>query len=289
MPISSLKRFAIGNLPALLIIISVSGCASLGEKVDFADSERSIPEIDQILQDLDSNDRLVHSFQGRGIFILESPEFDGKRKFRGNLKFQRPASLYVQGAKLGGAIIVFRMISLEQQFLMEFPGDKEQSFYQIEGQEFEDIPFSVSPSDIAREMFLPETWGEVRKRSMTIISFDQDTGILVVEMTQRRRIHRRLELQQLDADAPRWVITRNIRFDSNGEILATTTLENFTRVGETLFPGKVDAYFPTEDTRMTFTMRNIRLNTDIDPFTFDILARARELNLQRRSADSPDP
>jgi hypothetical protein len=39
---------------------------------------------------------------------------------------------------------------------------------------------------------------------------------------------------------------------------------------------------------MTFNMRNIRLNADIDASTFDIMARARELNLHRRADELPD-
>ena len=288
MPISRLKHSAIKALPACLILILASGCVSLGEKVDIADPEQSAPGIGQILHDLDANDSVIQSFQGRGTFILESPKFDGKRKFRGKLKFQRPHNLFVQGTKLGGAIIVFRMISVEQQFLMEFPGNKDESFYQIEGEDFDNVPFSVSPSDIAREMFLPENWGAVRQRSMHVVSFDEDSGTLVIEMKRKRRVHRRLELRHVDAESPRWVITRNIRFDDDGQVLAITNLTNFTRVDDALFPGKVEAYFPTEDTRMTFNMRNIRLNADMDASTFDIMARARELNLHRRADELPD-
>jgi hypothetical protein len=39
---------------------------------------------------------------------------------------------------------------------------------------------------------------------------------------------------------------------------------------------------------MTFMMRNIVLNAEIDASTFDILARARELNLELRSPELSD-
>ena len=267
------------------IIASLGGCASTGKRVYHTETGEVLPSVEQILADLDANDSLIDNFRGAGTFVLESPKFDGKRKFRGNLQFQRPHNLYVQGAKLAGAVVVFKMICVEQEFLMEFPGNREDSFYQLDGEEFVDVPFSVSPSDIAKEMFLPEQWGDVKKKSLKVVSYEAVSNTLLVQMMEKRRVRRQLELQQVDAESPRWVITRNIRFDEREQVLAITELTEYSKVDDALFPGEVDAYFPTEDTRMTFSMRNIRLNTEIDASTFDILARARELNLEGRHGE----
>jgi hypothetical protein len=278
------------QLNALLLCVSLfacAGCASLGEKVGNTQTTANSVDIDRIISDLDANDDSIDNFLGRGIFVIESPKIDGKRKFRGNLRFERPQRLFVQGTKLGGAVIVFRMISVDEQFLMEFPGNKEESFYQIEGEEYAEVPFSVSPSDIAQEMFLAEDWGTIRKRNLQIVSEGDNSETVTVELTRKRRVARRLELQLVDADSPRWVIARNTRFNDDGHILAVTELTEYTKIDGALFPGNVDAYFPTEDTRMTFSMKNIQINTDIDPSTFDILARARELNLHRRAVETP--
>ncbi len=261
----------------------------MGKSAEMGADKTDLPSVEMILADLEANGRLIQSFRGGGAFVVESPKIDGKkRKFRGRLKFQRPNSLAVQGTKLGGAVIVFRMISVGEQFLMEFPGNREESFYQLEGEEFERVDFSVSPSDIVREMFLPEDWSSVRRRNLQVDGLDEETGVLLVEMQRRDRLHRRMEMQRAGGEDGRWVITRDMRFDSDGEVLAITELTNYSSKGDALFPGKVDAFFPTEDTRMTFMMRNIVLNAEIDASTFDILARARELNLELRSPELSD-
>ena len=46
-----------------------------------------------------------------------------------------------------------------------------------------------------------------------------------------------------------------------------------------MFPEGVDVFFPTEETRMSFTLKDIRLNADMSSSTFDIQTRARELGL----------
>jgi hypothetical protein len=274
----------------LILVVTVAlcatGCARLGENVQFRVEGVEIPDSGRILTDLAANDHAIQSFYGAGTFILESPEFNAKRKFRGSLRFERPHKLHVQGRDRLANITVFRLICVESEFLMEFPRQKEESFYQLEGEEFENVNFSVSPSDIVKEMFLPEEWSGVKKRSIGVVDYVEETNRLVIEMREGRRLHRRLELQQVDMVSPRWVITRHIRFDEYGTILAVTELSEYSRVEDALFPGQVDAYFPTEATRMTFSMRNIQLNTEIDPEFFDIRTRAIELGLSGRTSAS---
>ncbi|MFP6582390.1 MAG: hypothetical protein VCD00_07510 [Candidatus Hydrogenedentota bacterium] len=276
------------GLICLTIACVAAGCAHLGGGVDIVVDGVQIPEISVILADLEANDKAIHSFQGAGRFFLESPNFSAKRKFRGSLRFQRPNQLHVEGRDRLANITVFRLICVNDEFLMEFPRRKEESFYQLEGEEFEDIPFSVSPSDIVREMFLPEEWGDVKKRSLEIIDYLEESSTLVVEMREGRRLHRRIQLNQVDNASPRWVITKHIRFDDAGRIIAMTEMTEFSRIEEALFPERVDAYFPTEDTRMIFTMTKIQLNKELDQSLFDIRARARELNLSARSSVSDD-
>lgn len=273
------------GLACLFLAVSMGGCARLGGDVEILLEGVQAPETQLILSDLAANDAAIQSFQGAGTFVLESPEFSAKRKFRGSLRFQRPHQLHVQGRDRLANITVFRMICVDQEFLMEFPRRKEESFYQLEGEEFEDVPFSVSPSDIVREMFLPEEWGGVKKRSLRIVDYLAETSTLVCEMRDGRRLHRRIELNQVDSESPSWVITRHVRFDDNEDILAITEMSDFSKIEDALFPGEVNAFFPTENTRMIFTMRKIDLNKELDPNLFDIRARARELNLAARTTE----
>lgn len=282
----NLRGFGRTVIGALLIL--TAGCAGLGDRVKRVDLPPGAPRASVLLADLAENDERIQTFRGGGTFILESPEFDAVKKFRGSIRFRRPADLYVQGNHRLTNIPIFKLTSVGSEFLMEFPGSRDDSFYQIEGEQFEDVPFSVSPSDIAREMFLPEHWNELRRRDVRFISFDDTEGAALLEIGPEDEPRRLVELVRVDVDNPRWVVQRNWRLGEGGAVLAETRLEGYHEVDGALFPASVDAWFPTEATRMTFRMRNIRLNTELPEKYFDIHARARELNLAVREPRDGD-
>lgn len=257
----------------------MTGCARKGDRVDLAGTSEKVPEIEAILADLVENDGAVSTMRSSGVFKIESPKLESRKKFRGRLVFERPDRLYVEGSKLAGAIVVFKMICVGPEFLMEFPGEKEQNFYALEGTEFADVDFSVSPTDIVHEMFLPEHWAKIKPRSLRMVKYNEDENRVTLELRKRWRVHRRLELQSVNPDAPRWVIARHVRFDARGNELAVTELTKYSVIDGVFFPEGVDAYFPTEETRMTFTLKDIRMNVDTSASTFDIQTRARELGL----------
>ena len=276
-PFFSIDRFFV--LVSCFSLCLLAGCARLGERVDVAESSEDLPEIEQILADLVENDAAVSNMKASGVFKIESPKLESRKKFRGRLVFQRPDRLYVEGSKLAGAVVVFKMVCVGPEFLMEFPGEKEQNFYALEGAEFEDVDFSVSPTDIVREMFLPEDWAKIKKRSLRMVAYDPKENRVTLELRQRWKLRRTLEVQLLGQEDPRWVITRHERSDSHGRELAATELTKYNQLEQALFPEGVDAYFQTEGTRMTFTLKNIRLNSDMSASIFDIQTRARELGL----------
>ena len=281
------SRNYLGLSYALIAVFLAVGCqtGNRGQAIDFVSPKGAqTVTIEETLADLEANDRAIQSFRCSGTTLLESPKFDARRKFRAVLRFQRPHRLYVEGRERLAGIAVFRLISLEEEFLMEFPRNKDESFYQLEGEEFEDVPFSVSPAIIVKEMFLPEDWGSVKRSQLELIDYSEEEHRLIARMWNGRKLHRQVEMQQVDPESPRWVITRHVRFDDDGNILAITELSDFSKVEDALFPGTVDAYFPTENTRMTFTMNAIELNAEIEEEVFDIRKRAEELNLAERKS-----
>ncbi len=165
---------------------------------------------------------------------------------------------------------------------MEFPGSQDQSFYQLEGEKLDDVPFSVSPSDIVREMFLPEAWGEIGRRDARVIGFDSEKNIATLSIGPRDAPRRWIEVTRVNLEDPTWVVVRNLRFAEAGRFIAETRLGGYSAIGAAMFPTEIDAWFPTEATRMTFNMRNIQLNTDLSDKHFDIRARALELRLAER-------
>lgn len=283
-PAGTQIRLALGSVLIPALAWALTGCQSLGQRAESASLPEGAPSATEILQDLAANDQQIENFRAAGTFILESPDFDAVKKFRGSIKFRRPADLYVQGNHRLTGVPLFKLICVGEEFLMEFPGSRDQSFYQVEGEQFDDVPFSVSPSDIAREMFLPEPWGELPRRDARVVAFDPDRNAATLTIGPRATPRRRIEVTRLNPERPRWVIVRNERLDEAGRVLAETRLDDYRAIESTMFPAKVTAWFPTEATRMTFTMRNIQINTDLPQKHFDIRARALELRLTKRAS-----
>ena len=105
-----------------------------------------------------------------------------------------------------------------------------------------------------------------------------------LEIGPRNQPRRRVDVALVGENPPAWVVVRNIRLDENGVQLSVTTLSDYEEIDQIRFPGRIDAYFPTEDTRMTFTMRNIRPNYLLTDADFNLEGRARELGLLSESA-----
>ncbi len=272
---------------AVAAVLAAAGCAGMGERVGRADLPVGAPSVDELLRDLAQNDTRIQSFRSGGTFQIESPDLEAIQRFRGFIVFERPDHLYVQGNHRITNIPVFKLACNGPEFIMEFPGSMDQSFYQVEGEQFEDVPFSVSPSDIAREMFLPEEWGALRPRDARVVGYDSQTQTATLAVGPAGAPRRVVDMVRVDAADPRWVARRDTRLKDDGGVLAITTLEEYTNVDGALFPTKVDAMFPTEATRMTFEMSRVRLNLDVAGEYFEVRERARELNLSGRNAAAP--
>lgn len=259
----------------------MAGCATLGNPLDrTAAPPENAPSAAEILVDLAANDEAITTFRAAADFTLESPELKRIRKFRrGSIKFRRPADLYIQAKHYVMPTTLLKLTCVGSEFLMEFPKSQENSFYQLDGEEFEDVPFSVSPSDIVREMFLPERWRELKRNDVRVIAYDETTGVATLAVGDRRNPRRLVEVAPMNADAPAWVIVRNTRLDDAGQVLAVTTSSDYHMVDGVRFPATVESYFPTEETRMTLSMRGFRVNVDLSDEEFDIRGRARELGL----------
>lgn len=264
----------------LLLVPTFDGCASLGERVARTAFVGVAPDIGEILSDLSANDARIRNFRAAGTFTLESPEFKAVKKFRGGrIFFRRPSDLYVQGNHRITNITLFKLISVGKEFLIEFPHGEEQNYYELEGVEFEDVPFSVSPSDVAREMFLSESWGDLGRREVRIVGYDEIQNIVTIEVGPKSNPRRTVVAARVNLANPSWVVVENRRYNDDGTVLALTRLGDYRVLDGALFPAEVDGYFPTEATRMKFEMRNIRINTELPEGTFDIRTRARELGL----------
>lgn len=267
-------------LSAALALVVLSGCVShLGARIEHAPLPPGAPNPEEIMAELAANDSAVQSFRAKGTFTVESPDLSGAKTFRnGSISFRRPASLSVLGRNdLGMA--AFRLTCVGSEFLIEFPASKDEPYYRLEGERFADVPFSVSPSDIAREMFLPESWGELRAREYRLVAFDALKQEATIEIGPKRQPRRRVVVR-----GPEWVVMRSERLDDDGNVIALCTKGDYRLFEGMRFPAAVEACFPNEATRMTFEMRTIRLNGELKDDDFDIRARAREAGLDVSNA-----
>jgi len=276
--LSSLKPIALILQSSFFIFLLcgalVSGCAHLGERVERLPLPEGAPSERDILADLAANDSAIANFKATGAFTLESPDLTAVKRFKdGSITFRRPADLCVVGRKYLGAA-VFRLTCVGNEFLIEFPATREEPYYRLEGERFDSVPFSVSPSDIAREMFLPEPWAQLKMREVHVTSYEPDTQTATLEIGPKRSPRRRLVVS-----GPPWVVLRGERLGPDGETLAVTTKEDYRVVDGIRIPARIDAWFPGEKTRMTFDMRAITPNVALDNSLFDIRARAREVGL----------
>lgn len=250
-------RFAV---PVALMVACLSGCAGLGRQVQRAPLPPGAPEAAAIVEALSANDAAMQNFRAAGTFTLESPKLEAVERFpTGTIAFRKPDELFVEGRLVVG-IIAFRLVSVGSEFLIEFPRKRdpdERYFYRLEGETLESVPFSVSPADVAREMFTPPDWFSYDRGQFRVVAYDQNSQTATLELGPRRRPERRLTVQGLP-----WVIVRNQRLGPDGEVISDTALSDYHEIDGVRVPASVDALFPGEQSRLTFEMRNIRINTD---------------------------
>lgn len=280
---------SVSSIPRIVAILSciavASGCTRLGSRVTQGMLPAGAPSVASVLSDLAANDRATVNFKAKGAFTLASPDLTAVKSFDdGFIAFRRPADLCVIGRKYLGAA-VFRLTCVESEFLIEFPATpEEQPYYRLRGEQFASVPFSVSPSDIAREMFLPEDWSALHPDQVRMTSYDEATHTATLTIGPAKAPRRVVVVA-----GPPWVVTRSERIDKAGKTLALTAKDAYCDVDGVRFATKVEVEFPLEQTRMTLSLRKIWPNTELDGELFDIKARARIAGVDVKKAPEATP
>ncbi len=231
-----------------------------------------------------SNDEAIESFVATGKLILELPELEAVQKFHGaKVRFRRPSDLFVRAGHKVTNHTVFKLWSVGRQFLLEVPRRKRESYYSFEGERIESVPFPVSPSDIVREMFLPEAWSTLGSSEVRIVKGEANATIHRMEIGSRSRPRRLVDVSLFGTESPAWVIVRSVLLDKSGRTVAITTMDEYILVNGIRFPKRVEASFPVEETRMALGLRSVRINEAIPDDTFDVEKQARKLGLLEES------
>ena len=268
-----------------VLCLCLAGCTHLGNRMERRVLPAGAPSVQTILKDLAANDAAIANFRATGTFVLKSPELTATQQLReSSIQFRRPSDLHVTGRKY--AKTVFRLTCTGPKFLVEFPTEK-QYYYSPKGERVKGIPASVSPADIAQEMFLPEVWSEISPKHVEITDYNETHQTATLEILSgglRKRPHRRLLVEGTP-----WVVRRSELLGRDGSVLAVTTKDDYHEQDGIRFPARVESTFPGQDALMRFEMRKVFLNTDLDMDGFDIERQHVEVREKGYEKVEPSP
>jgi hypothetical protein len=252
------------------VTVFLAGCAGLGDRLEQQPLPAGAPGIPEILESLAQNEQGSKGFKATGTVILQSPELESTQISReSTIIYRQPLDLHVIGRKYGTRFV--ELTCAGTAFLIQFPTERQYYFRPL-GERFE----TVSSADMAKEMFQPESWRDLSPKQIRMLSYDASTRTASMLILDRRNGNR--PRRQLVVQGTPWVVMENRLLDSSGrEVAVTTKSDYYTRDG-VRFPKKVESVFPGEAARMSFTMRKIELNPQLDPKVFDVEAAVRELH-----------
>lgn len=261
-------------LPVLALGPMLTGCAHLGQRIEQVQVPEGAPSVEAILGGLAENEAHIDHFWAKGRFVLKTPELDAVYSLpQSSISFRRPADLFVEGRKYTAPVL--RLTCSDEEFLIELPTEK-QYLHRTRGEALPGVSFSVTPLDVAQEMFLPEGWDKLAPNRVRIEQFDakENTAVLVVlSKGLRKQPIRRLWVQGVP-----WVVTRNERLDpKSGACVAETTKSDYRVEDGVRFPAVIESKFPEQNAEMRLELRSFDLTRTPEDADFDIGTKIKDL------------
>ena len=251
------------------ICLAIAGCARLGTQVQPIELPAGAPSVEAILESLAENEAAIRGFTAKGKVVVQLPELEAGHVLGGSaITYRSPSDLHVVGRKRG--VLVVRLTCSQGAFLLELPTER-QYCYRPEGERFD----TVSSVEVLRETFRPEQWQALSPRRVLVTAYDEETQtaeLHVLSAGLRRRPLRRLRVQ----GAP-WAVLQSELLDANGAVLAVTTKSDYYEKDGIRFPKRISSSFPGEAAQMTFTIRTIELNPELDDSVFHLGQRIERL------------
>ncbi len=261
----------------MLAALALSGCVRLGDPLNHELLPQGAPTVADILASLAENEAAVASFRATGTVVLQSPELESTQISReSTILYRNPLDLHVVGRKYGTRFV--ELTCSGEAFLIQFPTER-QFYYRPAGERLQ----TVSSSEMAREMFQPESWRHIPPARVRVLAYDAAAQTVdLVILDRRGGVPRRwLRLQ----GSP-WVVLENRLLDTDGRELAVTVKSEYYVKDGVRFSGRVESVFPGEDARMSFSLRKMDLNPPVEDGVFDLKRLVREL--ERRGFDQVD-
>lgn len=247
-------RRAVVAVGCLLIL----GCSNLYVRPTVIPPFRE-GDVERAVETLADRQSGLRNVKARVKFSIESPDLQRRQRFRGNLAVEMPDKLRLVSSGAFGRTL-FDLVSVEKSFLLYFPSERK-VFFEKEGMAVESLPFSVSPSDITRELFLPEDWGRIDLANLELISPGGRRTTIAVN--SEGRLKRKLWLER-----PRWLLVRDELYAEDGTLRAVTVLGRYRRIQEIWLPTYLEAHYPMRETRMVINIGNVKVNTELHPRMF---------------------
>jgi len=233
-------------------------------------------DVERAVDTLAQRQNGLQNFKAKVKFSLESPDLERRQRFRGNIAVQMPDKLRLVSSGAFGRKL-FDLISVEKSFLLHFPSERK-VFFEQEGVEVESLPFSVSPSDIARELFLPEDWGQIDLDNVELIAPGGRRTTIAVN--SQGRLKRKLWLER-----PRWLLVRDELYAEDGTLRAVTVLGRYRRIQEMWLPTYLEAHYPMRETRMVMNLGSVMVNTELHPRMFVFPEKLLLMAVQQRVSE----
>lgn len=202
----------------------------------------------------------VRNMQARTRFSLDSPDLKRRVTLRGFVAFATPDKLRVQGHAVFG-IDAFDLISVGPSFYLHIPSE-DKTFYQHDGVPLEGVPFSVSPVDVAREMFGPFTATPLRSRDLRLLGVSDELAVLECVSGTTRHI--------VTVDT-QWRVLKRVRYDGD-RITCTAVMDNYDDVDGTLFPHRIELEYPARKTSVVMDLSRVQINGKLNPALFELPA-----------------
>jgi len=240
----------------LLLLTFAAGCGSLGSPFQRYPIPQSAPSAADILTDLARNDGAIAGFRAAGAFIVETPEI-AKRRFQGRVVYQRPHDLSLRGNHPVLGTRIFEMECRGDAWVIDIPSEN-QRFTGHGAAEFDGVEgVSVTPFDIAREVFFQEDWDAVVPDQAEMLRYSPRTQSAVLVITRPDGLRRRIEV----SGAP-WVVTRSSLYTPEGELLSEVERSEYREVDGFRVASRVTAVFPLNSAGFEFRLRSIEIDGD---------------------------
>jgi hypothetical protein len=263
--LTRLDRFGTA-LAVLIVALAAVGCRPGRPGLERGVVLEGAPSVEAILADLAENDARIQSLRERqALMTLVSPKLKATQVVSADIAFERPDKLYIEGRQRAFRTVAFRIRSDSSGYVVQVPTD-DAVYVGREGERIEGVPFSVSPSDIARELFLPEEWSELEPRRVELASYDPATQTAVLLIGPRRNPTRRVVVE-----GPPWRVVESERLGEGGTVYARTVRSGYRDWEGIRFPEAIVATFPAQETEVRIQkIDNPKFNIPLEDRLFAI-------------------